>query len=61
MESGYIQTMLILVGNECIVSIKKLDKKIKFKKLKKGSYTYQIIAKDSVQELMLVNKQFIVR
>lgn len=42
-------------------SIKKLDKKIKFKKLKKGSYTYQIIAKDSVQELMLVNKQFIVR
>lgn len=39
-------------------SVKKLDKKIKFGKLKKGSYTYQVIATDSVQTLTLVNKQF---
>lgn len=42
-------------------SLKKLDSKIKFRKLKKGSFTYQVIAKDSVQELTLVNKQFIVK
>lgn len=39
-------------------SVKKLDSKIKFKKLKRGSYTYQVIATDSVQTLTLVNKQF---
>lgn len=39
-------------------SVKKLDSKIKFKKLKKGSYTYQVIATDSVQTLTLVNKPF---
>lgn len=39
-------------------SVKKLDNKIKFGKLKKGSYTYQVIATDSVQTLTLVNKQF---
>ena len=41
-------------------SIKKLDSKIKFGKLKKGSYTYQVIATDSAQTLTLVNKQFTV-
>ena len=39
-------------------SLKKLDGYIKFGKLKKGSYTYQVIATDSVQTLTLVNKQF---
>ena len=39
-------------------SVKKLDKKIKFGKLIKGSYTYQVIATDTVQTLTLVNKQF---
>ncbi len=39
-------------------SIKKLDKKIRFKKLIRGTYTYQVIATDSVQTLTLVNKQF---
>ena len=39
-------------------SVKKLDSKIKFKKLKRGSYTYQVIATDSVQTLPLVNKPF---
>ncbi|MBQ1329003.1 MAG: hypothetical protein IKG44_04250 [Mogibacterium sp.] len=39
-------------------SVKKLDSKIKFKKLKRGSYTYQVIATDSVQTLTLVNKPF---
>lgn len=42
-------------------SIKKLDKKIKFGKLKKGTYTYKIIAKDSTQTLTLVNKEFTVK
>lgn len=41
-------------------SIKKLDSKIRFKKLKKGSYTYQVIATDTAQTLRLVNKQFTV-
>ncbi len=41
-------------------SIKKLDKKIKFKKLSRGSYTYQVIATDTAQTLKLVNKQFTV-
>lgn len=39
-------------------NVKKLDNKIRFGKLKKGSYTYQIIATDTVQTLTLVNKQF---
>lgn len=39
-------------------SVKKLDSKIKFKKLKRGSYTYQVMATDSVQTLTLVNKPF---
>ena len=39
-------------------SVKKLDSKIKFKKLKRGSYTYQVIATDSVQTLTMVNKPF---
>ena len=39
-------------------NIKKVDKKIKFGKLKKGSYTFQVIATDSVQKLKLVNRQF---
>ena len=42
-------------------SIKKMDKNVKFKKLKRGNYTYQVIARDSAQELILVNKQFVVK
>lgn len=42
-------------------SLKKLDSKIKFKKLSKGEFTYQVIARDSAQELTLVNKQFTVK
>ena len=42
-------------------NVKKLDTKIKFGKLKKGQYTYQIIATDSVQTLTLVNKSFVVK
>jgi flagellar hook assembly protein FlgD len=41
--------------------VKKLDKKIKFGKLKKGSYTYRVIAKDSVQTLTLVSRAFTVK
>lgn len=41
--------------------IKKLDKKIKFGKLKKGTYTYRVIAKDLAQTLTLVSKSFKVK
>ena len=47
--------------NKKSFSIKKLDKKIKFAKLKKGTYTFQVIATDSVQKLTLVNKRFRVK
>ena len=42
-------------------NIKKLDKKIKFGKLKKGTYTYRVIAKDSTQTLTLVSRAFTVK
>lgn len=42
-------------------NIKKLDKKVRFGKLKKGRYTFQVIATDSTQKLKLVNRQFKVR
>ena len=41
--------------------VKNLDKKIKFGKLKKGSYTYRVIASDTDQTLTLVNKAFTVK
>ncbi|MBE6019136.1 MAG: hypothetical protein E7230_02200 [Clostridiales bacterium] len=41
-------------------NVKKLDSKIKFGKLKKGTYTYQVIATDTAQTMTLVNKQFTV-
>lgn len=41
-----------------LFKIVSVDEKITFGKLKKGSYTYQIVAKDSVKRLVLVNKQF---
>ncbi len=42
-------------------NLKKLDSKIKFGSLKKGTYTYQVIATDSVQTINLINKQFKVK
>ena len=42
-------------------SLKKIDSKIRFSKLKKGTYTYQVIAVDKAQTIMLINKQFIVK
>jgi hypothetical protein len=38
--------------------LKEVDARIKFGTLKKGKYTYQVIATDNVQTLKLVNKQF---
>lgn len=43
-----------------LFKIVKVDKKIKFGNLKKGLYTYQVIATDSAKTLTLVNKTFIV-
>lgn len=39
-------------------SVKKLDPKVKFGKLPKGTYTYKIIAKDTKQTRTLVSKVF---
>ena len=39
-------------------NLKKLDAKIRFGKLKKGTYTYQVIATDTAQKLTLISKQF---
>lgn len=41
-------------------NIRKVDSKIKFGKLEKGLYSFQVIATDSVQKLVLVNKPFVV-
>lgn len=41
-----------------LFKIVSVDEKMMFGKLKKGSYTYQVIAKDSMKKLTLVNKQF---
>lgn len=42
-------------------SLKKLDSKIKFGKLAKGTYYYKVIATDSKQKLTLINKKFTVK
>ena len=47
--------------NATSYQIKKIDAKIKFGKLNKGSYTYRILAKDTVQSLTLVSRAFTVK
>lgn len=59
--SGKVKLKASKKPNKKSYSLKKLDAKIKFSKLKKGSYTYQVVARDSAQELILVNKQFTVK
>ena len=39
-------------------NLKEVDARIKFGTLKKGTYTYQVIASDTSQTITLVNKQF---
>ena len=39
-------------------SLKPLDPKIKFGKLKKGTYTYKIVARDSQKKKTLVKVKF---
>ena len=41
--------------------VKELDPKIRFGTLDKGSYTYKIVAKDTVKTLTLVNRSFTVK
>jgi hypothetical protein len=41
--------------------IKKLDNNIRFGKLKKGTYTYKVLATDTLQTLTLLNKGFKVK
>ncbi len=47
--------------NAGVFDLKEVDAKIKFGKLKKGTYTYQVIAADTAQTLTLISKQFKVR
>lgn len=47
--------------NATSYQIKKIDAKIKFGTLNKGSYTYRIVAKDTVQSLTLVSRAFTVK
>ena len=44
--------------NDRSFNLKKVDARIKFGTLKKGTYTYQVIASDTVQTITLINKQF---
>ena len=50
-----------LTGSAKSYSIKKLDSKIKFGKLKKGTYYYKVIAKDTQVTRTLVKKKFTVK
>ena len=42
-------------------NVKKLDRKMRFGKLKKGSYRYQVIATDTLQTKTLLNRSFKVK
>ena len=42
-------------------NVKKLDSKIKFGKLKKGTYHYVVEASDTIKSKTLVNKKFKVK
>ena len=44
--------------NAVSFNLKEIDARIKFDTLKKGTYTYQVIATDTAQTITLVNKQF---
>ena len=60
-SSGKVVLSASAKPNKKTYKIKKLDKKIKFGKLKKGSYTYRVIATDTAQTLTLVSKAFTVK
>lgn len=53
--------MLTRTPDSTSFDIKSVDAAIKFGTLKKGTYTYQVIASDSSQTLTLVNKTFTVK
>lgn len=47
--------------NKKSYDLKKLSKKVKFKKLKKGTYYYKVTATDSQKTKVLQNKKFVVK
>ena len=57
-SKGNAVVNIIRKPNKKLFRIVKIDKRIKFGELKKGVYTYQVIATDSVKTLKLVNKTF---
>ena len=56
--SGKIRLSASKSNNKKSFNIKKLDPKVKFGRLPKGTYTYKIIAKDTKQTKTLVSKGF---
>ncbi len=59
-SKGRTVVKVVRKPNKKLFKIVKIDSKIKFGELSKGSYTYQITATDTVKTLRLVNKQFTV-
>lgn len=59
-SKGRTVVKVVRKPNKKLFKIVKIDKKIRFGELSKGSYTYQVIATDAVKTLKLVNKQFTV-
>ncbi len=58
--NGKVKCKAIAKPEKKSYNIKKLDNKIKFGKLKKGTYRYVVWAKDDVKSKTLVNKKFTV-
>lgn len=57
-RSGKVVLSVTKNPDKKLFKIVSVDEKMTFGKLKKGSYTYQVIAKDEAKTLTLVNKQF---
>ena len=59
--SGKVKTSVTKKPNKKSYEISKLSKKIKFKKLKKGTYYFKVTATDSKKTKVLLNKKFKVK
>lgn len=60
-KSGKVKTAVTKKPNKKSYDLKKISKKIKFKKLKKGTYYYKVTATDSKKTKVLLKKKFTVK
>lgn len=60
-KSGKAKTSVTKKPNKKSYNISKVSKKIKFKKLKKGTYYFKVTATDSKKTKVLLNKKFKVK